>query len=366
VTVLTSADIGTQGTIWIDGVRVLARGRSPTGRWAVPRRAVALAATVREERPARLLVGDPAAHHVASYTPRLDAPYTPIFYGTELHAMDDRLGYRGGNPLRRLGQAVLRRYLTRADGAVCISRYSAGLLARVGVSVESPVIVHPSVSDVVLSRTPRPDAAARLRARLRWSADDVPVLLTVARISERKNQLGVLEALAHLHATTAYRYRYAIVGNVDADEHRDYRCRLEAFVQANGLTGSVGWIEHATDEEKTDYLDGCDVFAMLSRTVGPSAEGFGISVIEASCRGKPVLVSDQGGMPETIQEGQTGFAVSPVDAGAIARALGRLADAATRTRLGEAGRVFARAEFTPTASAERLREYCASRAASYR
>jgi len=98
---------------------------------------------------------------------------------------------------------------------------------------------------------------------------------------------------------------------------------------------------------------------MLSRTVGPSVEGFGISVIEASCRGKPVVVSDEGGMPETILEGRTGYAVPPGDAAAAARALGALADPGTRQRLGAAGRAFARAEFTPRASAERLRRHFA-------
>ena len=357
---LTNGGIGTEATIQIDGVRVLARGRPPSGRPAGLSRALALAALVREERPTRLLVGDPAAHQVASLAPRLAAPYAPVFYGTELHAMGDALHYRGGNPVRRLTGGLLRRYLDRADGAVCISRYAAGLLSGVGGPAPT-AIVYPCVSEVVLSRVPRPDAASRLRARLGWPADDLPVLLTVARISERKNQLGVLEAMAHLHATTPHRYRYVMVGNVDAEEHREYRRRLEAFARANGLAASVGWIEYATDEDKTDYLDGCDVFAMLSRTVAASAEGFGISAIEASCRGKPVLVSDQGGMPETIQEGRTGFAVPADDPAAATRALALLADGPTRARLGDAGRAFARAEFTPGASATRLRRYFAER-----
>jgi glycosyltransferase involved in cell wall biosynthesis len=84
-------------------------------------------------------------------------------------------------------------------------------------------------------------------------------------------------------------------------------------------------------------------------------EGFGISAIEASARGKPVVVSDQGGMPETIIEGRTGFSVSPDDTARVADLLGTLAaDPSVRRRIGEAGRVFARAEFTPRASAERL------------
>ena len=91
---------------------------------------------------------------------------------------------------------------------------------------------------------------------------------------------------------------------------------------------------------------------MLSRTVGASVEGFGISVIEASARGKPVIVSDQGGMPETIVEGVTGTAVPPDDVPRIAAELAALArDPARRAAWGEAGRRRTLADFTPTATA---------------
>jgi glycosyltransferase involved in cell wall biosynthesis len=360
VTVLTNQDIGAVGTTSVDGMRVLARGRPPRSWAARMARGAALAALVRAERPAHLLLGDPAAHQTGSLV-SLGAPYLPIFYGTELHAMRDAVAYHGLSPSRHLGRRLTLRYLSRADDTVCISRYTAGLLKQMGVRDRPGAIVYPCVSNLVLSRSPHPGASARLCARLGWADDGTPILLTVARISERKNQLGVLEALAHLHATSTVRYRYVMVGNVDAEEHRTYRQRLDGFANAHGLAGAVGWIEQASDEEKTDYLDGCDAFAMLSRTVGSSAEGFGISVIEASCRGKPVLVSDQGGMPETIREGETGFGVPPDRPETAARALLALADPGTRARMGEAGQAFARAEFTPRASAERLRRHLAER-----
>jgi phosphatidylinositol alpha-1,6-mannosyltransferase len=120
------------------------------------------------------------------------------------------------------------------------------------------------------------------------------------------------------------------------------------------LQNSVTIVDHATDEEKVRYIDACDVFVMLSRTVGDSVEGFGISVIEASCRGKPVIVSDQGGMPETVIDGTTGRVV-PDNVTALAQALIELAENPTlRTEWGEAGRRFARENFTPASSAAQL------------
>ena len=363
VTVLTNPSIGAAGPLSVDGVGVRAWGEQPCTHAARVARAAELRALVREERPDYVLMGDPAAHQVARLGDPPGAPYAPVFYGTELHTMRRTLEYGGLSPSRLLARRLTRRYLDRADGAICISRYTAGLLERLGVQGLPTAIVYPCVSDAVLSHPARSDAAVTLRGRFGWPDDGVPILLTVARISERKNQLGVLRALAHLGATSGVRYRYAIVGNVDSEQHRGYRRELEDFVAAEGLAGSIGSIEQATDAEKTDYLDGCDVFAMLSQTVGESAEGFGISVIEASCRGKPVVVSDQGGMPETILEGRTGFAVPPDQPAAAANALGLLADFETRVRLGDAGRAFARAEFTPRGSARSLLDFVAGRPA---
>jgi glycosyltransferase involved in cell wall biosynthesis len=94
---------------------------------------------------------------------------------------------------------------------------------------------------------------------------------------------------------------------------------------------------------------------MLSRTVGDSVEGFGISAIEASGRGKPVVVSDQGGMPETVLPGCTGVVVPVGDTGRLAGALAELArDSNLRRRMGEDGRRFVLSTFIPQITAGRL------------
>jgi len=97
---------------------------------------------------------------------------------------------------------------------------------------------------------------------------------------------------------------------------------------------------------------------MMSRTVRNSVEGFGISVIEASIRGKPVIVSDQGGMPETIVDGKTGFSVSVDDDRAISDAVMKLAvNRDFRETMGAAGRDYVLENFTPQIMASRLNEH---------
>ncbi len=352
---LTNAEIGTSGRSSSRGVEILALGSPPRTRLGLAVRAARLRSIVRAESPDCVLLGDQAAHQACALVTPLGPPQCPIFYGSELQAMESTLGYRGRLPALHAARRLTTRYLDRAHRTICISRYTAGLLRALRPGAPESCIVYPCVSELVLEQ-PRADGAEeRLRERLGWPQDAALVVLTIARISERKNQLGVLRALAHLRGRSPQRFRYAIVGNVDAPAHQDYLAQLQAFSREHGLEDAVGWISKASDEEKIDYLDGCHISVMLSQTVRASVEGFGISAIEASARGKPVVVSDQGGMPETILQGRTGYAVPPDDTARVADALAALAgDPSSRRLMGEAGRVFARAEFTPRASAERL------------
>jgi glycosyltransferase involved in cell wall biosynthesis len=226
------------------------------------------------------------------------------------------------------------------------------------MAAPSPSIVYPAVSELVLSQPVDPVFSNDLRRRLAVDGTTPVILITTARISERKNQLGVLQAIAKVHQNGPVRFHYLIVGNVDSGEHESYRRHLEFFIQEHGLEEFTSFIANSSDEEKVAYLDACDVLVMLSRTVGASVEGFGISAIEASCRGKPVIVSDQGGMPETIIEGCTGFAVSPEDTGQLAKTLVTLATSEVmRADMGKAGRIFAQSRFTPEVSARGFHEH---------
>ena len=68
-------------------------------------------------------------------------------------------------------------------------------------------------------------------------------------------------------------------------------------------------------------------------------EGFGMVALEAMERGRAVIASDVGGLPEIVIDGQTGLLVPPGDAAALARAIVELAGDLDRARrMGEAGR----------------------------
>jgi len=90
------------------------------------------------------------------------------------------------------------------------------------------------------------------------------------------------------------------------------------------------------------------VYERNAIAVVPSrGEGFGMVALEAAERGRPAIVSDVGGLPEIVADGETGIVVRSGDADALARAIVSLAGDPERVRgLGAAARRRAAAQFS--------------------
>jgi glycosyltransferase involved in cell wall biosynthesis len=90
-----------------------------------------------------------------------------------------------------------------------------------------------------------------------------------------------------------------------------------------------------------DLLAACDAFCLLSL-----AEALPMSILEAMALGLPVVASDVGGVPEAVEDGETGVVVPPGDVGAAATALaGLAADPARARAMGARGRARQRERF---------------------
>ncbi len=74
--------------------------------------------------------------------------------------------------------------------------------------------------------------------------------------------------------------------------------------------------------------------------VAPSIyESFGLIFLEAMRWGTPVIGTTAGGIPEIVQDGESGLLVPPDDPARLAATIvGALRDEPLRRRLGEAGR----------------------------
>jgi glycosyltransferase involved in cell wall biosynthesis len=113
--------------------------------------------------------------------------------------------------------------------------------------------------------------------------------------------------------------------------------------QRDALLGRVRQLrleEHVTFVGRVPHAETPRYHNMIDVLVNVSAyEGFGVAVLEAMACGKPVIVSDTGGLAEIVEHGIVGFRVPVGDADATADAMEELfSSVELRERMGEAGR----------------------------
>jgi glycosyltransferase involved in cell wall biosynthesis len=97
-----------------------------------------------------------------------------------------------------------------------------------------------------------------------------------------------------------------------------------------------------------------DVYERNAIVVVPSrGEGFGMVALEAAERGRAVIASDVGGLPEIVADGETGIVVASEDVGALTRAIVALAREPQLVRsYGTAARSRAVSQFTVGAAVD--------------
>jgi glycosyltransferase involved in cell wall biosynthesis len=182
-----------------------------------------------------------------------------------------------------------------------------------------------------------PDRLARLAER--WQLDrDRQVIMLPGRVVRRKGHLLLLRAIERLPRQD---FACLIVGGVEAGS--GYRSEIEELMGSLGLRQVVRLVGPCDDMPAAYLL--ADVVVAPS-TIAP--EPFGRVSIEAQAMGKPVIVTNLGGLGETLMPAATGWLVPPDDpaelADALELALGLPED--TRARLADRARNFVARNFS--------------------
>ncbi len=162
-----------------------------------------------------------------------------------------------------------------------------------------------------------------------------PTLLHVAVFNEAaKNASGLLRTFARLHASQPS-VRLVMAGYGPAE------AQLHALAAELGLTAS-GAVQF------TGKLDRPAVAAQMQRATAfvlfSHFENLPCVLIEALASGLPVVATAVGGVPELVEEGQTGYLVAPADEAALLAALQRILSPEGRAALLSPTALSARAE----------------------
>jgi phosphatidylinositol alpha-1,6-mannosyltransferase len=293
------------------------------------RRAASLA---RKHRVRFVFCGNvkPAGYAARWVYERVRVPYGLILYGGDLLSEQHKI--RQSRFKRRTARVIFG----GAAVLVAISNWTRDLtvtvLGELGLDAHSqhlrvvhmgtdPAQFRPGVDTAVLrKRADLPDGGTR------W-------LVTVARLEQVKGIDTVIQALP------AILERAPDVGYVIAGRGPD-RERLEKLAHKLGVADRVRFLGLVGDQDLPAVYNLGSVYLGMSRRVGRmDVEGFGISLVEASACGLPVVAGNSGGIPDAVRDGETGILVPPEDPAALADAVCRvLTDRALATRLGQNGR----------------------------
>ena len=308
--------------------RVACSGRlTPGGLWSLSR-ALARRRDVLQDSPIVLLsVGAQMAtmllHRFGSFRPTRRP--VAIFHGSEVFRFRDHPFWSrvASRPLAFTQPACSSAYVERL---LRESRLYAEAVRIVRAPCACPAALVESASAAELTR---PNGATRDPKGFR--------ILTLARLHPRKGQHLTAQALGLLPADVKKRIHYQIAGEGTAA----YRRVVERACEAAGVSYAIRGEVHAN--ELTAVYSGCDAFVMTSATLPKSVEGFGISYLEASVHGKPVVGFRTGGVEEAVLHDETGLLVPEGDLSAVAGAILRLEqDPGLCDQLGRRGRQHAR------------------------
>jgi phosphatidylinositol alpha-1,6-mannosyltransferase len=269
----------------------------------------------------------PAGYPARWLRARYGLPYGVIVHGTELLLLEAKMRRS------RLRWWTARQLLGGAAVVVANSRWTADLARSVLGGLGRPALA-PPVRVVPLGTTPshfRPGIDPR-PVRAKYGLDGGPWLLTVSRLDTHKGIDTVIRALPTVRAAfPTARYAVAGVGS--------RRPEFEGLVAAAGLGDAVRFLGFVADADLPALYNAADLYVGASRRYDLLAEGFGISLVEASACGLAVVAGDSGGVADAVRDGETGMLVDPDDPAAVAAGITRLlGDAGLRHRMGGAGR----------------------------
>ncbi len=130
------------------------------------------------------------------------------------------------------------------------------------------------------------------------------VMLTVSRVTRKKNIEGVISLLPMLKAV-----KYIVAGPAG---EKEYFLELKELAKKLGVEKSVKFAGPVKYEKLPKYYNLCDVYIMLSAEHEKGdIESFGIAYLEAMACGKPIIASKGVGIAEIIRKKRGGIALNP-------------------------------------------------------
>ena len=295
-----------------NGVRVITvrgRVRGSTSMWMLPR-----SVRLHRSHPIDLVVSG-GAHPVGTVAALVACAIRRPLY---VVAFGEDVSIARSSALAR---RCLPRVFASAEGVLVPSSFTAREVMNFGGSAVECSVLAPAID---VERFASVGTRERDRFRRRHGLERRRVILTVARLDERKGHDVVLTVLASL-VPEFDDIHYLIIGQGSSR-------RLRQLSRMTHMADRLTIVDSVDDDELAVANAAADLFVMVSRPdARGQVEGFGtVHLLGGAGAGLPCVAGNLGGCTEAVVHDVTGCCIDPTDPAAVADAIcadPRVADA---------------------------------------
>lgn len=260
----------------------------------------------RKHRPVCVLAGSGLTAPIAYVGARLCGARTVVYvHGLDLIAT------------HRIYRWIWRPFLRRMDLCLANSSHSADLAKSIGIPKKSISVLNPGVE---LPDSDDPETASGFRRR--HGLDSRKILLSVGRLTPRKGLLEFVDrALPAI--TDAYPAATLVIIGDEAPNALTGSAigmgkRIVDVARRKGLEDSIRILGPCEEAVLSAAYQASDVLIFPVRDVPGDVEGFGMVAIEAASYGLPTVAFAVGGISDAVDDGRSGWLVSPDDYSSLA------------------------------------------------
>jgi len=194
------------------------------------------------------------------------------------------------------------KYRSMADYYIAISHKIKNVLVEDGVPRQRIFVVHSGIDPERFAEASMDHLVPEFKLK-----SNEPVVVNVAHLAGHKGQRYLVRAIPLVLAKIPAA-RFFIVGEGELMNE------LQALAATLGLNQKL--IFTGFRQDVGAFYQIADLFVSSS-----VQEGLGTAVLDALALGKPVVATNSGGIPEIIQDGETGRLVAPADPAALAEGI---------------------------------------------
>ncbi|TPV35972.1 glycosyltransferase family 4 protein [Paucihalobacter ruber] len=198
---------------------------------------------------------------------------------------------------KTLEKSIFYKYLLK------IEQYVLENIDMLGFSADYPcrnfMEIHPEFDKNKIFYVYNGLSVSPLKKNLATNNSDVYEICCVGTVMERKGQRFIVEALHKMNVSSSIpNVHFSIVGG------GPLKNELETLAAQYGVSKYITF--HGSTSQVNKYLENSDLFILPSIT-----EGFPIAILEAMRLGLPIVSTNVAGIPEMINDGQTGIIIEP-------------------------------------------------------